>query len=125
MGSSLHGNTKGNVLQRVALEEVEMVLLGQFTYMEYERKGFKTKQQQQNFFKKSVKKRRRKEGGFSLLFFFFFFFFYRGSTVFRVKILYTINSWLIVYQNLVSLLAIRIRKRHYDRQFPGIKKIQE
>ena len=28
MGSSLHGNTKGNVLQRVALEEVEMVRLG-------------------------------------------------------------------------------------------------
>ena len=119
----MHGNTKGNVLQRVALEEVEMVRLGQFTYMEYERKGFKTKQQQQqNFKKKSVKKRRRKEGGFSL---FFLFFLYRGSTVFRVKILYTINSWLIVYQNLVSLLAIRIRKRHYDRQFPGIKKIQE
>ena len=56
-GSSLHGNTKGNVSERVGLEEIEMVRLGQFTYMEYERKGFKTKQNT----KKSVKEKEKKK----------------------------------------------------------------
>ena len=69
MGSSLHGNTKGNVSQRVGLEEVEMVRLGQFTYMEYERKGFKTKQNT----KKSVKEKERKKWILTVLFIYIFF----------------------------------------------------